>query len=145
MKVLNIRRILNQLELTSPKSAKILRFLNPKEAKYMQLHLMNTNVECLLLINHYSLMWWIQHLFITLMRAPTSGSFLFSVFLLFIYILILEYLTQLIYISIVVQQLNRVQLFNDPMDCSLPGSSVYGICQARLLEWVAISFSRGSS
>ena len=33
----------------------------------------------------------------------------------------------------------------DPMDCSLPGSSVHGISQARLLEWVAISFSRGSS
>ena len=32
----------------------------------------------------------------------------------------------------------------DPMDCSPPGSSVYGICQARILEWVAISFSRGS-
>ena len=31
------------------------------------------------------------------------------------------------------------------MDCSLPGSSVYGILQARMLEWVAISFSRGSS
>ena len=31
----------------------------------------------------------------------------------------------------------------DPMDCSLPGSSVHGIFQARLLEWVAISFSRG--
>ena len=30
----------------------------------------------------------------------------------------------------------------DPMDCSLPGSSVYGIFQARILEWVAISFSR---
>ena len=29
------------------------------------------------------------------------------------------------------------------MDCSLPGSSVYGILQARILEWVAISFSRG--
>ena len=28
-----------------------------------------------------------------------------------------------------------------PMDCSLPGSSVYGICQARVLEWVAIAFS----
>ena len=27
------------------------------------------------------------------------------------------------------------------MDCSLPGSSVHGICQARILEWVAISFS----
>ena len=33
----------------------------------------------------------------------------------------------------------------DPMDCSLPGSSVHGIFQARVLEWVAVSFSRGSS
>ena len=33
----------------------------------------------------------------------------------------------------------------DPMDCSLPGSSDYGILQARILEWVAISFSRSSS
>ena len=30
---------------------------------------------------------------------------------------------------------------SDPMDCSLPGSSVHGIFQARVLEWVAISFS----
>ena len=30
----------------------------------------------------------------------------------------------------------------DPMDCSLPGSSFLGIFQARILEWVAISFSR---
>ena len=33
----------------------------------------------------------------------------------------------------------------DPEDCSLPGSSVHGIFQARTLDWVAISFSRGSS
>ena len=33
----------------------------------------------------------------------------------------------------------------DPMDCSPPGSSVHGISQARTLEQVAISFSRGSS
>ena len=33
----------------------------------------------------------------------------------------------------------------DPMDCSLPGSSVHGIFQATVLEWIAISFSRGSS
>ena len=33
----------------------------------------------------------------------------------------------------------------DPMDCSPPGSSIHGIFQARVLEWVAISFSRGSS
>ena len=32
-----------------------------------------------------------------------------------------------------------------PIDCSLPGSSVHGILQARTLEWVAISFSRASS
>ena len=31
---------------------------------------------------------------------------------------------------------------NDPMDCSLPGSSVRGIFQVKILEWVAISFSR---
>ena len=30
---------------------------------------------------------------------------------------------------------------SDPMDCSLPGSSVQGIFQARVLEWVAIAFS----
>ena len=29
---------------------------------------------------------------------------------------------------------------SDPMDCSLPGSSVHGICQARALEWVAIAY-----
>ena len=33
----------------------------------------------------------------------------------------------------------------NPMDCSLSGSSVHGIFQARMLEWIAISFSRGSS
>ena len=30
---------------------------------------------------------------------------------------------------------------SDPMDCSLPGSSIHGVFQARLLEWVAIAFS----
>ena len=33
----------------------------------------------------------------------------------------------------------------DPMDCNPPGSSVHGIFQAKILEWVAISFSRESS
>ena len=33
----------------------------------------------------------------------------------------------------------------DPMDGSLPGSTIHGIFQARILEWAAISFSRGSS
>ena len=39
----------------------------------------------------------------------------------------------------------HVWLFCDPMDCSPSGSSLYGISQVRILEWVAISFSRGSS
>ena len=38
-----------------------------------------------------------------------------------------------------------VQFFCNPMDCSPPGSPVHGILQARILEWVAISSSRGSS
>ena len=40
---------------------------------------------------------------------------------------------------------SRIWLFCDLVDCSPPGSSVHGIYQARILEWVAISFSRGSS
>ena len=36
-------------------------------------------------------------------------------------------------------------VLRDPMDCNLPGSSVHWILQARILEWVAISSSRGSS
>ena len=43
-----------------------------------------------------------------------------------------------------VKLLSHVRLCN-PMNCSLPGSSIHGIFQARILEWGAISFSRGSS
>ena len=39
--------------------------------------------------------------------------------------------------------LSHIQLC-DPMDCNPPGSSSCGIFQARILEWVAISFSRGN-
>ena len=33
----------------------------------------------------------------------------------------------------------------DPMDCSLPGSSAHEILQARILEWIAVLFFKGSS
>ena len=46
---------------------------------------------------------------------------------------------------VLAQSLSHVWLFWDPMDCSPSGSSVQGIHQARILEWVAISSSRGSS
>ena len=48
------------------------------------------------------------------------------------------------YMKVKVKSLNRVWLC-DPVDCSPPGSSIHGILQARILEWVAVSFSRGSS
>ena len=53
-----------------------------------------------------------------------------------------SWLTKFCYLK--VKLLSHVQLC-DPMDCSLPGFSIHGIFQARVLEWVAISFSRGSS
>ena len=41
--------------------------------------------------------------------------------------------------------LSYVQFFCNPMDCSPSGSSLHGISQARILEWVAISSPRGTS
>ena len=44
-----------------------------------------------------------------------------------------------------VQLLSPIQLYHDPVDSSLPVSCVLRISQGRILEWVAISYSRGSS
>ena len=54
-----------------------------------------------------------------------------------------EYLPSKWKVKVLVAQ-SCPSLFN-PMDCSPPGSSVHGILQARILEWVAIPFSKGSS
>ena len=48
-------------------------------------------------------------------------------------------------VKVKVKLLSRVRLFGDPMDSSPLGCSVHGISQARILEWVAISFSKRSS
>ena len=45
---------------------------------------------------------------------------------------------------VVIQLLRPIWRFATPVDCSLPSSSVHGVSQARILEWVAISISRGS-
>ena len=45
-------------------------------------------------------------------------------------------------VKVVVAQL--CPTLRDPMDCSPPGSSVHGILQARILQWVAMPSSRGS-
>ena len=60
-------------------------------------------------------------------------------------LLLLFTLSHIIAIVVAVQSLNSVWLSCNPMDYSSPGSSVHGIFQASVLEWVAISFSRGSS
>ena len=52
-------------------------------------------------------------------------------------------LTYILWVCI--QALSCVRLFCDSMDYSPPGSSIHRILQERILEWVAISFSRGSS
>ena len=52
---------------------------------------------------------------------------------------------RLLYETCVLSHFSRVQLLCHPMDCSPPGSSAHGILQARILEWVAMSSSRGSS
>ena len=51
---------------------------------------------------------------------------------------------KLINFNICICVFSHVWLF-EPMDCSPPDSSAHGTVQARILEWVAISFSRGSS
>ena len=48
-------------------------------------------------------------------------------------------------VHVCVWSLRCFQVFATPVDCSPPGSSVLGILQARMLEWVAMPSSRGSS
>ena len=89
------------------------------------------------------------HFFHFIFSAPISFSSCFpmspslSFFFMFSQALIKCSRNAFVYIYIV-NLLSRVWLC-DPMDCSLPSSSVHGIFQARVLQWVAISFSRGSS
>ena len=49
------------------------------------------------------------------------------------------------YVRMYVKVAQWCPALHDSMDCSPPGSSVHGILQARILEWVAFPFSRGSS
>ena len=53
--------------------------------------------------------------------------------------------TQMYHMCVHAKSLQSCLTLYDPMDCSLPGSSLLGILQARILEWVAMPFSGGSS
>ena len=53
-----------------------------------------------------------------------------------------HFLLQCMEVKSEVKPLSCVLTLSDPMDCSVPGSSIHGIFQARVLEWAAIAFSR---
>ena len=55
------------------------------------------------------------------------------------------YSAQWLGVEVCAKSLQSRPTLGDPMDCSPPGSSVHGTLQARIMEWVAISFSRGPS
>ena len=53
-----------------------------------------------------------------------------------------NYLLQCMKVKIESEDAQSCPTLRDPTDCSLPGSSVHGIFQARVLEWAAIAFSK---
>ena len=57
----------------------------------------------------------------------------------------MDFVSLLSGVHVCAKSLQSCVTYFDPMDCSPPGSSVRGILQARILEWAAISSSRGSS
>ena len=61
------------------------------------------------------------------------------------YILYTHVSSYILYMHVKVLVVQSCLTLCDPMGCSLPNSSVHGILQARILEWIAISSSRGSS
>ena len=52
-----------------------------------------------------------------------------------------HFLLQYVKVKIENEDAQLCLTLSDPMNCSLPGSSIHGILQARVLEWVAIAFS----
>ena len=50
---------------------------------------------------------------------------------------VVHFVVVFVVVIVVVQSLSRVWLFCDPRDCTLPVSSVHGLLQARILEWVS--------
>ena len=67
------------------------------------------------------------------------------IYIVYIYIYVYVHINKYMHKERKMKSLSHVWLFATLMDCSLPGYLVHGIFQARVLEWVAISISRGSS
>ena len=75
----------------------------------------------------------VRNLHVYILNIYSIVSVLFNVVSIHFLITVLALVTQL------------CPMLCDPMDCSPPGSSAHGILQARILEWFAISYSKGSS
>ena len=75
--------------------------------------------------------------------------FYFNIFYIFISTYIFNYIYIYIYmytcVCVCVLVAQSCSVLCDPIDCSPPGSSVHGMLQARILKWIAILFSKGSS
>ena len=84
----------------------------------------------------YSPIWSARSLSLTETHVKVSFPYILSAtFIHIFYIVLFPW-------RIEMKSLSDVWLFVTPMDCSLPDSSIHGIFHARILEWVAISFSR---
>ena len=83
-----------------------------------------------------------QRPFLNPVHVPSWGLWTGSIFWKPLLCLPCQFLVRLSLPKVKVKSLSRVRLFATPWTV---GSSVHGILQARILEWVAISFSRGSS
>ena len=90
---------------------------------------------------------YIQHLRITYNRKESEkeNMYMYICIWMYMYTLIIYILIHLYIYEWVNEVAQSCPTLCDPMACSLQGSSVHGIFQERVLEWVAISFSRGSS
>ena len=86
-----------------------------------------------------------KHFYWNIVALQCCVSFNWSTFCSLVFVLLLVSFSQFNANICAMLLLQSCPTLCDPMDCSLPGSSVHGILQARLLMWVAISSSRGSS
>ena len=118
-------------------------------------HHPSAEVICFYLINEGLLIYPLAIVFFFFSLSSLHLSLRLSVSFFSLFMIFADFLTWLVLFSfffflkrcvlVLPQWPSCVWLFSTPMDCSPPGSSARGISKARILEWVAISFSRGSS
>ena len=86
-----------------------------------------------------------EHLHLSIVPLPTRWTLGCSSKRGGIFWIVLYKIYMSLYFCMCAKSLQLCPTLCDPMDCSPPGSSIHRILQARILEWVAVSSSRGSS